>query len=731
MPLWQKTLIRVALAAAGVAIAARASLCAEAQTGGQRPTPEVERGENVQIERADNTVRADLERVKAYLADHQWSEAVETLRRVMETSGNMMLSVHPTRFVTVREYCQMRLARLPPEALAIYRSRVDPLAEPWYRQGVARLDRRVLRQVIEQAFASSWGDDALLALGEMDLEAGDFQSARWHWERILPVDTAEAAGWPGYPDTDLELAAVRARLVLVSILEGDTVRAERELAEFARLHPQARGPWAGEEAEYATALRSLLRESGEWPQPVAGKDWPTLAGSPERNKVLPQVVDLADIAWRAPLEPADKPPAVPAGARSDGGQREPLCYYPAFVDGRVFAANRNAILAFEASCGRPAWGTAAAVYRDEVDESLAWSSDPPDRFGTPRYTLTIADGKLYARVGSPTTSRPMTSTDQFQPGSLIALDLDAEGRLLWRCVPEEGWAWEGAPLVRGSDVYVAMRRSDIRPQAHVACLDARNGQIRWRRFICSAETPARGTMYETTHQLLTLAGDNLYYNTNLGAVAALDARDGQPKWITVYPRSRLADRARFDAHWQRDVNPCLYHRGRLLVAPADSPRILALDAMTGQVLWQTGPEVGDVRHLLGASDEWLIASGDRLYFIGLKEGQQGRVCRVWPEGNDRLGYGRGLLAAGAIYWPTRDRIYRINLHTGLPEKVYELAPRGLSGGNLLLAGDRMVVATPGELIALNSTPSERSSPHPDIAHRHHGAATSGGPIHAD
>ena len=69
-----------------------------------------------------------------------------------------------------------------------------------------------------------------------------------------------------------------------------------------------------------------------------------------------------------------------------------------------------------------------------------------------------------------------------------------------------------------------MRRADIRPQAHVACFDTTTGRMRWRRFICAAETPARAAMAECTHNLLTLAGGTIYVNTNLGAVAAAGRR---------------------------------------------------------------------------------------------------------------------------------------------------------------------------------------------------------------
>jgi len=136
------------------------------------------------------------------------------------------------------------------------------------------------------------------------------------------------------------------------------------------------------------------------------------------------------------------------------------------------------------------------------------------------------------------------------------------------------------------------------------------------------------------------------------------------------------------------------------VAPADSPRIFALDAATGQILWQTGPEVQDVLHLLGTTAEDLIASGDRLYWIGLKGEKRGRVKHVWPDGPDKLGYGRGVLAGEDVLWPTREKIYVFDQKTARQKKVIDLLPRGASGGNLLVAGGRVLIATSTELIAL-------------------------------
>ncbi len=170
-----------------------------------------------------------------------------------------------------------------------------------------------------------------------------------------------------------------------------------------------------------------------------------------------------------------------------------------------------------------------------------------------------------------------------------------------------------------------------------------------------------------------MAGGTLYYNTNLGAVAAVAADDGRLLWVSLYPRDRRGDLAKLAPHWRRELNPCVFDRGTLLVAPADSPRIFAFDAATGQALWQTGTEVEDAVDLLGVAGEWLIAGGRKLYWISLRDEDRGRVKHVWPDGAERPGYGRGVLAGDSVLWPTRDNLYIFDQQTAQPRKVVDLA----------------------------------------------------------
>ncbi len=284
------------------------------------PTPmegryDYDLSETIQLDRAQSAVNKQFEQVKAYVADRQWNEAVDALIHLMENSGNKLYGVTDKRYVSVREYCHLQLASLPSEARMIYRNRVDAQAKKWYEEGAALHDGRRLMDVVDRAFTSSWGDKALRALGDMALESGDYAAARSCWERIFPVEPPKEAPrtWLSTPDTDLDLAGLRARLVLVSILEGSLDRAREDLAAFARLHPDARGRLAGRECNYAAALKAILDESKSWPSPPVDPNWPTFAGSPQRNKIAPGVVDVGEVAWRVPLAPA--PPLHPSGPR--------------------------------------------------------------------------------------------------------------------------------------------------------------------------------------------------------------------------------------------------------------------------------------------------------------------------------------------------------------------------------------------------------------------------------
>ena len=227
-----------------------------------------------------------------------------------------------------------------------------------------------------------------------------------------------------------------------------------------------------------------------------------------------------------------------------------------------------------------------------------------------------------------------------------------------------------------------MRRLGVRRQVFVTRLDADTGRIRWRRFVCSDGYTGGGNAQSgCSRNLLTLAGGMVYYNANVGAVAAVRAEDGRLVWLSLYQRM-LGRESRGGC----GPTPCLFSDGTLFVAPVDSRHVFALDADSGRRLWEI--EAADVTALLAATDKYLIASGERLYWIGLNGDERGRIVSAWPPGGGhfdagRSGAGRGLLAGRDVLWPTRDKLHIFDCRTAKPRVTLDLSMRGTTGGNLL------------------------------------------------
>lgn len=653
----------------------------------------------------DSSVVKKLGTIDDYLAVQQWAQAIDILAEIANEHGQSLVQVSQGRYLNVGRYTNILLAGLPAEGLAEYRRLVDAPARQRFERGRLDRDTHELKWVIRQAFASSYGDDALLLLGDLAWERGETDLARRYWEQILPRsragDSVNPAPMLRYPDTQLDIPTIVARLVLASILEGDLERAHREQAAFDRLYSEARGEIAGRSGRLADILAEEIVAARQWdfrPQ-EAGVD--TFGLNARRNEVLPMGIDVGAALWSADL-PA-KPIILPE-RRVALGENRPLSYHTVIFRDIVLLNDADRILAWNVKTGQPAWsddGQAGPVLYPPVP-----GGDSPQSFqptvGIPRYTMTIHDGRLYAKMGTPITLRAVDELAVLR-SELVCLDLArGQGKLVWNVEAMiemgPGWAFEGSPVVSGGRLYVATRRSQPELQTNVACFDADTGRLIWNRKICSAVAGMSDRHNWISHRLLTLADDTLFYSTDTGAIAAIAANDGTVKWVVTYESKVADDHAVLSDHTERGLTPPLYHRGTVIAAPNDSDDVFAIDTESGIVAWRQRLP-GGVRHLLGVGRGCLIAAGDDLW--GLELERDGRVA--WHVGFDdptAHGYGRGVLAGRMVYWPTREEILVVDQHSGAIRRRIPLAAlHGERGGNLTIADGFLLVAQPERLVA--------------------------------
>lgn len=674
--------------------------------------------------------------------NRQWSEAIDIYQRVIDRHGEKVVKLPngepgadaDSGFVLYadgRRYCHRRIAAMPPEARELYRQRIDPLAERWYRQGASNREPALLRRVVDQAFCSGWGDDALDLLGDLAFQDGRFGEALAAYSQLVAARPDDPLALV-HPDPSVDLARVAAKKWLcLAAMEHPPGPADLEA--FARRYPDARGSLAARRGLYAAILaESVATDHLALPGLPDGR-WPTFAGSPRRTRIAPGPIDVGQIQWRVELEKVTTSSVTRFGMRGavPTTQRPEslLAFHPIVLGDQVLICDGSKVVAYNLG-DRPS-GSEGGEPRPVAP---AWKHDPDDGsripqaarpYGSiPRFTLTAVGDRIYARMGSSHITHTMTRRGGFGSidvgvSSIAALDWSTQGKLLWEVkstlldlplrqggLGARSISFEGTPVADARNVYVAVTDRNQQMMLYVACFDADTGEKRWIRYVGTAMPeiePWQGGFNapmpwgnsgpgDYRHRLLSLEGSSLYYLTNQGAVIALDAETGATRWVATYPRH---DASRFGQGSERDLNPAVVDDGRVMVAPSDADAIFAFDAASGRLLWKTEAIADDVKlsHVLGVARGRLVVTGDRVLLFDVKDG---KLKGVWPDSANKSleGYGRGLLAGDLIYWPTKTEIQVLDQRTGLrsapPIKLHETYH--MDGGHLAAGDGYLIVA---------------------------------------
>lgn len=663
----------------------------------------------------------------------QWPEAVELYQKVIDQFGDSVVKFpsEPGRedtqlYVDVRLYCQRRILELPAEGLKAYRDRVDARAGLWFKDAAEQRDQRLLRKIVDEAFASSWGDRAAELLGDLAFQEGRFADAIAAYRRIAP-DDARSVGGLVYPDPKVSKAMVAAKKLLARAALGDAPVTAADLDRFAKEYPDAAGKLAGRNGPLETIVAKAIHDDHLEPAEDHDARWPTFAGSPTRTRIAPAPIDIGSRQWQVPLTSfsprrAGFNPRMYVTVASGSDRRVPI--HPIVLGDQVLVCDGRTVRAYnlsDRSADSNGQGPVDKVWEHDEFPSVGAPRATVAQMSTPQFTLTAYGDRVYARMEHPGDSQGMQNANGLTLATrIVALDRKAEGKLLWKLdsgeinLPQkqadggrQTCGFEGAPVADAESVYVAITDGGFNglPASYAACMSARSGAVKWVRYLFSSTLNGdnfqgrnnwRQPVAEIGHKLLSLDGDLLVYQSNSGAVAALDAQTGVIRWIAAYP---VPDVNGMGSVRKRDLNPAVLHDGLVIVAPDDTPFVMAFDAATGRLTWRLDPQT-DIVHLLGIAKGRLVATGDHVVTI---DAATGKRLSKWPDNPAGFeGYGRGILAGESIYWPTRNEIHVLDQATGLrgnqpPIKLKETYQAG--GGNLA-AGDGYLVVAQAEALTV-------------------------------
>jgi outer membrane protein assembly factor BamB len=678
-------------------------------------------------------------------AERHWPQAVNEYLNLLRESAGDLMRVSPNHLLAARKICELRLASLPPEALAIYRQAVEGKAEKLLAQGM--FEEPTLSRVVEEAFCTKAAARALDRLGDLAFERGEFDEPRQWWSMLaLPASTPREAFMLVHPDSGLEPAYVRAKMILARIFQGDEASARAELRQFAALHESASGHLAGRDGVYTAILRDLLTDTHALRLPLLPELWSTFGGNPARNFVpedqgrLSRFPQLNASQWTIRYGSGDQMNEARStealvgpelGVRGHAPSLDDLrfprhdlpllhatrcSYYPAVADDLVLVADSRYVTAYRLYSGQIDWRYDLAA-NHKVERGI-FEDQIPSKVET-CWSLSVWGDSVYARLGGepPLASGPW---DRGKVGQsyLVCLKLhtDSPGnRERWSVMasamrkPAEssrplrqrardmtaGRQFEGPPIVDRGRVFIAETRlAGGSVRTSIVCYDASRGFECWRQEICEMAEPQSSS--HAPARLLTLAGADIVFATHCGAVIALEARTGRRAWAVHYRAHRpIRGETEFPKEDATDLSaafapPCLYADGKVFVAPQDLDCILCLDAATGTLLWESAAL--DCTQLLGAVRGRLIFTATTPWpCVRAFDTERGLPVPHWlhpPEHKEELTlYGRGLLAGDRVFWPTSHGLHVLSQENG--EQI-GFGPR--IRGNLAAANGCLVAA---------------------------------------
>ena len=421
--------------------------------------------QQLMIEQVEELVRAD-----------ELDEAILQLNSLLDHGAGAItpvgavqqagtLTVQP--YVPVGQWSMNRLRLLlarHPKIQADYDSDNIELAEAAWDQACSTMDIETSRQAAQRYFGTSKGPELGALLADIYLERGWTLAAVAALEEMSPelrfgIDSAGREGtlpwwlfWGGSDvgSNEMEVAsqAWSQRITGSRPLDADVlvdVLSRYMLA--AALDPQVLDleavlAWANHvastlEAGYQERLLNEISKIRTWESPGKTTDsWSTFGGNPSRSHETDRRLELSFWPnWSRTLEryraTTDRTPASePRAGESEVGT---LPFHPVVRDGKVFVNALNRINAYDLATGE-GWPV-TRPRRPLFDSQIAAATYIPIGYplvGTPRGTLALLNGCLYARMGPAVTGWVNQKPDGEIGSSsyLVGLDLRRQGSLL-------------------------------------------------------------------------------------------------------------------------------------------------------------------------------------------------------------------------------------------------------------------------------------------------------------
>lgn len=676
-----------------------------------------------------------------------WKNSAELYQEVINKYLDRVVPARIDRDNKIYQYTsilgpvQEHLAKWPKEGLDVYRSRYEAVAEADLAKG-APDDAATLNRVYLVYFVTDAGKQAGIALMDLYMEEGQFPAAAWIGQRLLSL----------HPNLGADRPAVLFRTALADHFAGNSAGAQECLKSLHDTFPNEHGTVRGKDVVLASALTEELQSPLAKSREATSDAWPMFGGDDSRARISPASGKPGARLYAITLA---KPAALDGGGanhetvaqalKNNVEQGLTLGVMPVVDRGELFFQDGAHVYAVSVESGVPLPGW-AQTWPDGIYTLPGVTSVPRAQ----QTCVTLTDRSVLAIMGMRDNELIYRGISPDDKTRMVCLDR-ATGRERWSISiaqiaglseSERMLQLAGSPLVVGDSVLVfgvAGKQAGFE-DAYVVCFDLNTGKHRWSTYVASsAPTSMMGMQMpplsdNSSH--LAYASGRVFVQTNLGAVASLDAYTGSIDWLDIYPTEHPVEmrRGRFWGNMPPSgaqpmakpwaYNPVMVRDGKVFALPTDSKNILIYDAGTGAEIkridlndinsrWQQDYQSFDsdpfdrVDTLVGVIDDKIVLASERS-ILCLNWNKYDRSSFsfvasdspvVWAQTFGRQVSplrGRPFMTRDSIFYTTGERLYRIPLTTGKRTDEYPHgsavweSPEG--PGNIVVTNDHVIIA---------------------------------------
>ncbi|MEI6233180.1 MAG: PQQ-binding-like beta-propeller repeat protein [Planctomycetota bacterium] len=635
-------------------------------------------------------VQSQLDALRRQLngAPEDVEKAMRGLSEILLNTSNSLVKIAETpfavRYVGVREFIRSMLDSMTPEQRATYRKVVGEAAAQKLQRVSSTNPLELEKVALEFPFTME-SQNALSRAGDVYLDRGRYGQAASIFATFLRE--------PSRPE-----AATLAcgKLALAQAYDGQKLESESALkrleSEFAKVEVQVKGaPVTG--AVLAERLRKQIaamnggavnRDSGAF----AYMGGLTRTGATQGPSPVP-----GGVAWAQP--------SIASGAEHHAKSvfgidaKTNLQSVPVTDGKRVFVGAMESLRALDLESGRIVWtqtwaGGAAGMYGAASGAFNGFPSSVP----------LVNGDKVVVRAQS------VLSSLKCFDGATGALRWSSDAqpelkKLVWTSDPAAAYGMIFAMYIEPGDFNVH----------GAAALDAETGRLRWRTSLASGATGIKiaSNYFQATNHNGPPAIDagELYVETGLASVAAINAFTGEARWVSSYPRMQIGDLRRgvsgtFDLGVRSSKT---FSRGPLspmvfglsvVVSPHDGNGVISFDRRDGTIRWHR--ELLDCRYIAGMAGGSILACDDGVTALNAETGATAWSVDLSGQGLQ----GSPTLSGNTLYMPMQTGLLRVNALNGTLGGVSPWDPLTGPVANLVVTAKRIVGVSERSIVGLGT-----------------------------